>query len=149
MLNNHKYADIVVGQREKRLYIIEKDVYQKFLETFQDFSPIHINAKYAESQGFAGVVMHGTILNGFISHFVGMHFPGRFSLLLSVDMRYLKPSYLGDSIWINSVVSQKMDASKVLVLDLELNNCSQNALAARARVQVMVKENGEMVTPQS
>ena len=38
--------------------------------------------------------MHGTILNCFISHFVGMHFPGGRVLLHAVDTQFKSPCHL-------------------------------------------------------
>jgi acyl dehydratase len=134
------FAEIREGQRETFCYHITPEVYQQFLGAFHDHSPIHVDDGYARGRGFSGRVMHGSILNGFVSHFVGMWFPGRFSLLLGVDMRFAQPSYLGDIIRVDMVVSQKMDAKKIIVLDATLTNETQNHLAARGRLQVMLKE---------
>lgn len=135
-----RYGDITVGMKEAHNYVIAPEVYQGFLDTFHDHSPVHVDENFAKMQGFPGRVMHGTILNGFVSHFVGMYFPGKFSLLLSVDLRFSNPSYLGDSIHLEMVVSQKLDARNIIVLDATLSNITRNWLAARGRIQVMIKE---------
>ena len=134
------YHEITEGQRESFDYAFTPVVYQHFLDAFHDYSPIHVDEDYAKSRGFAGRVMHGSLLNGFVSHFIGIWFPGRFSLLLAVDLRFAKPSYLGDCLRLETVVSQKMDAKNIIVLDAQLSNLTQNHLAARARIQVMIKE---------
>lgn len=139
-LRTFAYADIAEGQRETHHYAISPAVYEHFLAGFRDVSPIHVDETYARSQGFGGRVMHGSILNGFISHFIGTWFPGRFSLLLAVDVRFSQPSYLGDAIRLEAVVSQKMDAKKILILDVTLTNLTQKHLAARGRIQVMLKD---------
>ena len=125
--------------KASREYVVTPEVYAHFLAAFQDYSPVHVDEDFAKAHGFAGKVMHGALLNGFISHFVGMHFPGRFSLLLSVDLRFSNPSYLGDAIKLITVVSQKMDAHNIVVLDATLTNTTRNYLAARGRIQVRVK----------
>jgi len=81
------YRDIGEGQRETLDYALTPAVYQHFLDAFQDVSPIHVDEGYAKARGFAGRVMHGSLLNGFVSHFIGTWFPGRYSLLLGVDLR--------------------------------------------------------------
>jgi 3-hydroxybutyryl-CoA dehydratase len=134
------YHEINVGMKVAHDYVITPEVYAHFLAAFQDHSPVHVDEAFAKSRGFAGKVMHGSVLNGFISHFVGMRFPGRFSLLLSVDLRFANPSYLGDTIQLTSTVSQKMEAQKVVVLDVALTNTTRNCPAARGRIQVMLKE---------
>jgi acyl dehydratase len=134
------YHEINVGMKAAHDYVITPEVYAHFLAAFQDFSPVHVDEEFARARGFAGKVMHGSLLNGFVSHFVGMHFPGRFSLLLSVDLRFANPSYLGDSIELVTAVTQKMDVHQIIVLDATLTNTTRNYLAARGRIQVMVKE---------
>jgi len=134
------YRDIESGAKASHDYVITSEVYDHFLAAFHDCSPVHVDEEFARSRGFAGRVMHGSLLNGFVSHFVGMYFPGKFSLLLSADLRFLNPSFLGDTIHLEAVVSQKMDARQVVVLDMTLNNSTQGHLAARGRVQVMLKE---------
>jgi acyl dehydratase len=135
------YAETSEGQREAFEYALTPAVCQHFLDAFQDNSPLHVDEDYARSLGFRGRVMHGSLLNGFISHFVGTWFPGRFSLLLGVDLRFSQPSYLGDVIRLEAVVSQKMNVKRIIVLDATLTNQTQNHLAARGRIQAMIKEN--------
>lgn len=134
------YHEIQVGMNKAHDYVITPEVYGRFLAAFEDYSPVHVDEAFAKSRGFSGKVMHGSILNGFISHFVGMQFPGRLSLLLSVDLRFSNPCYLGDSIRLTAVTSQKMDARNIVVLDATLANTTRNCLAARGRIQVMIKE---------
>jgi acyl dehydratase len=134
------YEEIALETSESWEYIISPEVYDHFLRAFDDRSPIHVDGKYAESCGYPGPVMHGSILNGFLSHFVGMYFPGRFSLLLSADIRFAQPSYLGDTIRLEARVSQKLDVSRVVILDVNFQNITRDYLAARGRIQVMLRK---------
>jgi 3-hydroxybutyryl-CoA dehydratase len=135
-----KYQDITLGMTEYREYVISPEVYGKFLDTFHDRSSIHVDEAYARSCGFDGRVMHGTLLNGFLSHFVGMYFPGRLSLLLAVDLRFAQASYLGDVICLEAVVAQKIDARNVIVMNATFKNMTRDCIAARGRVQVMLRD---------
>ena len=137
---NFNYQDIYLGMKERYHYMISPSVYEGFLAVFQDYSPIHVDQAYARDRGFEGKVMHGSMLNGFLSHFVGMYFPGRRSLLLTVDLRFAQPCYLGDKIWLEAEVTQKVDARQVLVLDVNFHNETRSWTAARARAQVVVRE---------
>lgn len=137
--NHHGYDEITEGMKVQHAYAITPAVYENFLAAFQDHSPVHVDEAYARQAGFPGKVMHGAILNGFVSHFVGMIFPGKPSLLLAVDLRFAQPSFLGDTLQLEAVVSQKLDAQRVIVLDLALKNLTQNHLAARGRVQVKLR----------
>lgn len=132
------YESILEGAKVERQYTIAPEVYTRFLEAFEDCSPIHVDDAYARERGFQGKVMHGAILNGFVSHFIGMHFPGNRSLLLSVDLRYANPSYLGDVLEIRATVTRKVDSQQVILLTMQLENLTQGILAASGRVQVAI-----------
>lgn len=132
------YESIREGTRVARQYTIAPEVYARFLEAFEDCSPIHVDDAYARERGFQGKVMHGAILNGFVSNFVGVHFPGRRALMLSVDLRYANPSYLGDVLEIRARVVQKVDSRQVILLTMQLENLTQGTLAANGRVQVAI-----------
>jgi 3-hydroxybutyryl-CoA dehydratase len=134
------FDDILEGMCQQYEYTITSSIYLHFISAFDDRSPIHIDEDYAISAGFSGKVMHGSLLNGFLSHFVGMVFPGRRSLLLSVDIRFAKPSFLGDTIRLEAIVNQKLDSRKVILLDVVFHNVTQNCIAARGRVQILMRE---------
>jgi 3-hydroxybutyryl-CoA dehydratase len=132
------FEEIVEGFSTSRSYTIDERAYQSLVGSFGDTSPLHVDADYARSRGFAGRVMHGAILNGFLSHFVGVHFPGASALLQSVNIQYKAPSYLGDGIRIDATVAQKVEAMRVIVLEVGFFNTTQERLVAKAKVQVGV-----------
>ncbi len=133
------YNDLAEGMTREHDYVITPVVYESFLRAFDDRSPLHVDSVYARQSGFDGPVMHGGILNGFVSHFVGMVWPGRNSLLLSVELRYSRPTYLGDHLRLHARLAQKLDAQQVVVLHLNIFNQTRNELAATGRAQVKVR----------
>ncbi|MGH9905570.1 MAG: MaoC/PaaZ C-terminal domain-containing protein [Pyrinomonadaceae bacterium] len=135
---DYSFADLQEGMECEREYHINSTVYNAFLETFGDTSRIHVDDAYAEVNGFKGRVMHGAIFNGFLSQFIGLHFPGRRSLLLACDIRYLKPCYLGDKLRLKAKVTQKLESRRVVVLDISFYNENQDYVTARSRVKVGV-----------
>ncbi|HQY63667.1 MAG: MaoC family dehydratase N-terminal domain-containing protein [Myxococcales bacterium] len=132
------FDELTVGQVVDASYEITPDVYSRFLEAFGDYSPIHTDGEVARSRGFLDRVMHGAILNGFVSHFVGMVMPGARSLLLSTDLRYAAPCYLGDRLRLRATLEQKVDTMDVVAVRVVFDNETQNTVAARGRVQVKV-----------
>ena len=125
-----------------REYGIEPGVYEAFLAAFDDRSPIHVDDAFARARGFPSKVMHGAILNGFLSHFVGMVFPGRGSLLLTVDIRYREPSYLGDRLRLTARVEQKVESQGVVVLRFRFENLTTGKDVAAGKAQVRVTRDG-------
>jgi 3-hydroxybutyryl-CoA dehydratase len=134
------YRDIAAGMKEEREYVISPCVYSHFIEAFDDRSPLHVDEAYARACGFPGKVMHGAILNGFLSHFIGMHFPGRPGMLLSADLRFAQPCHAGDMVRLEATVAQKLDVRNVIILDLIFQNVTRDCIAARGRAQVMVRD---------
>jgi len=130
-----RFEGLREGQEARGRYLITPEVYEGFLRVFGDLNPLHVDARYAGSKGFPGVVMHGAILNGFISHFVGMVLPGKRTLIHSVKVEFKKPTFMGDELSILGRVEQKVDALHCVVLRLEINNETRGEIAALARVQ--------------
>lgn len=137
--NDYSFREIEENAEFSHLYTIDDAVYGALVTVFQDQSPVHVDEEYAKSAGFAGRVMHGAILQGFLSHFVGMHFPGRKSLILSVNLNYHRPSYLGDKINLTARVRQKVETGQVIVLEVKFTNLASETLVASGKVQVALR----------
>jgi 3-hydroxybutyryl-CoA dehydratase len=135
-MNDHAFENLSVDQHAEHEYVITGEVYEHFLAAFGDVSPLHMDDAFARELGFSGKVMHGSILNGFISHFVGVLLPGRRAILHSVAVEYRAPSFLGDRILIQAKVTQRVESLRLIMLGLTLTNVTRRELAARAKVQV-------------
>jgi acyl dehydratase len=136
------FKELIEGSEHVHDYAITPAVFGAFLEAFDDRSPIHVDRDAAVAAGFPEVVMHGAILNGFLSHFVGMILPGAGSTLLSVDLRYLQPSHLHDQLRLRATIAQRVEALQVVVLHVIFENLTRGARAATGRVQVQVRDTG-------
>lgn len=129
---------IKVGDKHSKEYVITDNVYQAFCKTFGDENPLHIDVKLAQEHGFKDKVMHGGILAGFVSEFVGMHFPGPGSVIHSIEMSFRKANYLHDKLSISAEVTQVTEAVRTVVLTVAIQNLTQNYLCAKAKLQVGV-----------
>lgn len=139
--NDFSFSEISEGSKYSGRYKIEHDVYTALTSVFNDRSPVHVDEEYAKAAGFDGCVMHGAILNGFLSHFVGMSFPGRRALLLSANMNYHHPSYLNDEVELTAVVRHKVESENVIVLNVEFVNAETQMLVASGKIQVAVRND--------
>lgn len=134
-----EFSDIQEGSETTWDYTISQGIYDLFISAFGDRSPLHVDAVYARGAGFPDWVMHGTILNGFLSHFVGMVFPGRSAMLLSADLRYLQPCFLGDDLRLTATVAQKVESRGILVLHLRFTRKPDGTAIAAGKAHVMVR----------
>ena len=132
------FDQLTDGRAAEESYQITDEIYRAFLVASRDVNPLHVDDDFARAAGFDEKVSHGALLNAFVSHFVGMVMPGRRSLLLSTDIRYVSPCHVGDVIQIRGKIAQRVESQSVVVLTCELENQSRGRLAARARVQVKV-----------
>lgn len=99
---NSKYF---VGQKinyKKR--IIESEV-NKYAEVSGDFNPIHLDSQYARKTRFGKKVVHGMLLAGYVSKLIGNDFPGQGTIYISQELKFIRPTYIGD--YINIVIDVK------------------------------------------
>lgn len=127
---------IHVGFRTSRRYCISPAVYQQFLAAFGDTNALHVDDGFARRSGFPEKVAHGAILAGFLSHFVGVHFPGENTLMHSLSLQFKGPSHVGDEIEIEATVVQVVEAVNVVSMELLLTNVTRGRVAARAKMQM-------------
>jgi len=131
-----QFSEIKEGQKASHEYVIDQGVYEGFINTFADTNPLHVDDNYAKEKGFNSKVMHGAVVNGLLSNFIGIVFPSENVMIQSVDIEYKKPNYLGDKILVEAFVEQKSGAVEVLVIKIDINNLTQDYLCAKAIVQV-------------
>lgn len=134
------FQEIEEGAEYSESYKIGKEAVSALTDVFKDRSPVHVDENYARAAGFDGRVTHGAILNCFLSHFIGMCFPGRRSMLLSANLNYRLPCYAGDELTLKALVKQKVESAGVIVLDVRFVRGKTEELTASGRVQVKVRD---------
>jgi len=90
----------IIGAKFENRYTIDESVYLSFMETFKDRNPIHSRKEFAISKGFPGLVMHGNILCGFLSHFIGEVFPFINVMIISQEITFHRPIFMNDEVLI-------------------------------------------------
>jgi len=86
------------GEKYTHQFIVDTHVYQGFIAVFNDRNPLHTDAAYARARGFKDEVMHGNILNGFVSYFVGECLPVKNVMIHTQSIQYALPVYQGDEL---------------------------------------------------
>ncbi|MCO6509333.1 MAG: hypothetical protein J5I65_00930 [Aridibacter famidurans] len=134
------FQEIEEGSEYSETYRIGDEAIAALTGVFEDRSPVHVDEDYAREAGFEGRVSHGAILNCFLSHFIGMRFPGRRSMLLSANLNYRLPCYAGDELTLKAMVKQTVESAGVIVLDVRFLRGDEEELVASGRVQVKVRD---------
>lgn len=118
----------------KSFHISEK-IYANFLETFNDHNPLHTDQSFAVEHGFEGVVMHGNILNGIISYFVGECLPMKNVIIHMQSIKFMKPVYLNDHLLLNVEVEDIYESVSSIAFKFQFTN-SNNVKVAKGNVQI-------------
>ncbi|OGX38720.1 MAG: hypothetical protein A3D87_03560 [Omnitrophica WOR_2 bacterium RIFCSPHIGHO2_02_FULL_50_17] len=124
------------GQTISKEYRITDEIHEIFSELFGDRNPLHVDDKYAVSKGFHAKVVHGAVLGGFLSNFIGMELPYKNVVIHSLEIDFVKPNYVGDYLRIEARVDQVSEAVKVFVLKINIMNLMRGYVCAKAKVQV-------------
>jgi 3-hydroxybutyryl-CoA dehydratase len=116
-------------------YAVSESVYNKFIELFNDKNPLHTNEEFARSKKFNGRVMHGNILNGFLSHFIGECLPDKNVIIHSQQIQFKKPVYLDDTLTLNATVSGVFESVNAVEFKFNFLNGSE-AVVAQGKIQI-------------
>ena len=114
------------GSRFEKIYQVNDAVYEGFIAVFLDNNPLHTDDSFAKSKGFKSKVMHGNILNGFISHFVGECLPTKDVIIHSQGIKYYNPIYKNDSLKLSVVVDDFFESVQTIEFKFIFEN--QNKL---------------------
>lgn len=101
------------GEVFEHTFTVTEQVYKGFITLFGDRNPLHTDAAFAASKGFGAVMMHGNILNGFLSYFIGECLPLKNVMIQTQEIKYVKPVFLGDRLRFQATVSDVFDSVSV------------------------------------
>jgi acyl dehydratase len=128
---------VKAGDRFTQEFRVTQPVYQGFIQLFGDRNELHTDKVFAQSKGFDREVMHGNILNGFLSYFVGECLPLRNVIIHSQEIKYIKPVYVDHGLNFQAEITDVHDSVGVMVLKFQFLNES-GVCVAKGKVQVGV-----------
>ena len=90
--------ELQVGQAERlSKKIISEDLFL-FAKLSLDENPIHLDETYAEGTIFKKRIAHGMYVASLLSAVIANKLPGRGTIYLGQNLKFLKPVFLGDEI---------------------------------------------------
>lgn len=122
------------GDQFAHQFELTQAVYEGFVGVFNDRNPLHIDEDYARSKGFNGCVMHGNILGGFLSYFVGECLPDKNVMIYTQKIEFKKPVYLNDRLLLNVVVDDIHESVRMAELSFRFLN-QQSVCVAKGKIQ--------------
>jgi 3-hydroxybutyryl-CoA dehydratase len=138
MVADVKFEEIKVGDVASfSKTLSESDVYT-FAGVSGDFNPIHVNEEFAKGTRFGARIAHGILTASLVSTVIGTALPGKNSLYLSQDMKFVAPVYIGDTLTATVRVAEKAIEKRILTLETRVaNQHGKTVLAGQARVMKM------------
>lgn len=121
-MNEYTYDEIAIGQEESFQVTVSEEMMEQFLQITGDVNPLHRDAAYAATRQYVDKVVYGMLTASFFSTLAGVYLPGRYSLIHSVETKFLRPVYVGDMLTVSGTVKEKEDAYRMLILNLLIKN---------------------------
>lgn len=138
-MNNYRYDEIETGVKESFTVTVSEEQMDSFRAMSGDVNPLHRDADFAEKRGYAGTVVFGMLTASFYSTLCGVYLPGERCLLHSVDSKFMKPVYVGDTLTIEGTVTEKNDTFRLLTIKAVIKN-QKGEKVSKAVIQAGVLE---------
>ena len=89
---------LAVGQKARRSKTVTARDVELYAEITGDRNPLHFDPAFAAGTRFGRLVAQGGITSGMLNALVAMDLPGPGTVFMSQSLKYLAPTYLGDTL---------------------------------------------------
>ena len=116
------------GSSYSKVIVADEQVVQRSAEVSGDKNPIHMDEVYAGQSRFGRRIVHGLFCINAISMILGNYLPGEGTILLSQNIRYIQPVYIGDSVEVKVTVTECLPKGKYVLRTLCTNKRGETVL---------------------
>ena len=121
-MNNYSFEDLKIGMSESFSVTVTEEMMKSFYELSGDVNPLHNDTQFAKDQGYEDKVVYGLLTTSFISKLVGVLLPGKYCLIQGIDLKYLKPVYVGNILIVKGIVDELHKSVKRATVKVEIIN---------------------------
>lgn len=122
IVRNRTFDEIAVGDSASIERTLTAEDIQLFAVMSGDVNPAHLDAEYAASTRYHGVIAHGMWGGALISAVLGTRLPGPGTVYLAQTLKFLRPVRVGDTLTVRVCVRTRDEAKKRLTLDCSCTN---------------------------
>lgn len=116
IVRNRIFDEIMVGDAASIERTLTAQDIQLFAVLSGDVNPQHLDAEFASSTRFHGVIAHGMLGGALISAVLGTRLPGPGTIYLGQTLSFKAPARIGDTLTISVCVTERHEAGKRLKL---------------------------------
>lgn len=114
---------LTIGQAHREVRVLTPELVNSFCEISGDTNPIHTELA-PRSNKFKRPVVHGALLNSFVSSVIGTKLPGAGTIVVKQELNFPSPCYVGEEISIEVVVKE---IRKIITVDF-ICRCSDKVV---------------------
>jgi 3-oxoacyl-[acyl-carrier protein] reductase len=131
---------IYIGKKISFTKKINKSLINQFVKLSGDNNPIHVNEEYAKKTTYKKIVAHGMLSEAFLSTIIGTKLPGKGSLWIEKEVKFLKIVRLDDYITFDAEVISIDEQNRVAFIDI----CAKNQFGEKvidSKNKVIISDN--------
>ncbi|WP_299431273.1 MaoC family dehydratase, partial [uncultured Meiothermus sp.] len=93
-----------------------------FIGAVGDTNPLHVDAEFARKSRFGQRIAQGILVAGLISTAIGTRLPGVGAVYLGQSLKFLRPTFIGDTITATITVKAIREDKPILTLETVCTN---------------------------
>lgn len=129
--------DIKIRDKFETVREVTDELIRAFAEVSGDDNPIHLDEAFAAKTRFGKRIAHGMLSGAFISAVLGGEFRERKIVYLSQSMKFIAPTFIGDTITTTATVTNIREDRGIVIL--ETNCTNQNGeITVKGEAAVMI-----------
>lgn len=140
-LENVTFDELILGRQASLSRTLTQNDINLFAAVSGDVNPSHMDAVFANSDMFHGVVGHGMWSGALISTLLGTVLPGPGTIYLEQNIQFRQPVRIGDNLTITIVVRDKNEKKHIVNFDCKgVNQKGETVLEGLAKVIAPIKK---------
>ena len=134
-MNTYTWNQLEVGLSESFEVTVDEQMMKSFCMMTGDVNPLHNDEEFAKNKGFSDMVCFGMLTASFLSTLAGVYLPGERSLIQAVDIKFVKPVFIGDSLNVSGTVAELNESVQQIVLKVVIVN-QQKEKVLRGKMKI-------------
>lgn len=121
-MNYYTFKELYIGLQEAFQHVLSEEDMMRFFEITNDINPLHKDDIVAQKNGYKSRVVYGMLTASLISTLGGVYLPGEKCLIQSVETKFLRPVYVGDSLSITGTVKELNESVQQAIIKVIIKN---------------------------